>query len=203
MIKHSTVFQPRIIRIVEIIFLSLFIISLFIPYAYGVKPNAFFWGWWASTGAWRSFFIVGLPLILSFFLFIMISVKPRFGKQTLKWVPWLIVIIYSFTMVLFLIYPPGFFDQKPSFNLLHSPPMIFTIVLSLCLFLVTLFMTKDNYIKIENYTLSIISIPVVFYFFVLQFEFGGYLLNICFAVLYVIAVLKVFLLKKNEENPTA
>ena len=67
--------------------------------------------------------------------------------------------------------------------------------------------SKDNYLKIENYTLSIISIPVVYFcfWFILDigFEFGGYLLNICFAVLYVIAVLKVFLLKKNEENPTA
>ena len=166
MIKHSTVFHPRTIRIVEIIFLSLFIISLFIPYAYGVKPNAFFWGWWDSTGAWRSFFIVGLPLILSFFLFIMISVKPRFGKQTLKWVPWLIVIIYSFTMVLFLIeVGMDIINDEYFANGIFIKGLILPLVFSLFLIVLTMLKSKDNYLKIENYILSIIAIPVVYFFF--------------------------------------
>jgi hypothetical protein len=86
---------------------------------------------------------------------------------------------------------------------------IFPLVLSLFLIVLTMLKSKDNYLKIENYILSIITIPVVYFSFgsILDFgfgfEFGGCLLNICFAVLYVIAVLKVFLLKKNEENPTA
>ena len=207
MIKHSTVFHPRTIRIVEIIFLSFFIISLFFPYVWGVRPKEFFWDIWGSDGIdknWPLIFTTGLPLVLSFILFILIAVKPKFGDLTFKFQKWFIIIIYTFILVLFLIYPGIFFDQKPSFNLLHSLPMIFTFVFSLCLFLVTLFMTKDNYIKIENYILAIITIPVAFYFFgFLEFEFGGYILNICFAVLYVIAVLKVFLLKKIEENPAS
>jgi hypothetical protein len=211
MIKHSTVFQPRIIRIVEIVFLSLFIISLFIPYAYGVKPKEYFWDIWSyDEGIWTGFFIVGLPLILSFFLFILISVKPTFGKRTLKLVTWLIAIIYAFIMGLFLIkvamgiINDGFFADGGLIII-----TIFPLVLSLFLIVLTMLKSKDNYLKIENYTLSIISIPVVYisFWFILDFgfgfEFGGYLLNICFAVLYVIAVLKVFLLKKNEENPTA
>ncbi|MCD4724971.1 MAG: hypothetical protein K8R63_09010 [Bacteroidales bacterium] len=207
MIKHSTVFHPRIIRIVEIILLSLFIISLFFPYVWGVRPKEFFWDIWGSDGIdedWPFIFTISLPLVLSFILFILITVKPKFGDLTFKFLKWFITIIYTFILVLFLIYPGLLFDLRPSFNLLHSPPMIFTIVLSLCLFLVTLFMTKDNYIKIENYILAIITIPVAYYFFgFLEFDFGGYLLNICFAVLYVIAILKVFPLKKIEENPTA
>ncbi len=205
MIKHSTVFQARIIRIVEIIFLSLFIISLFIPYAYGVRPKEYFWDIWGSyrlIELWSNIVIIGFPLILSFVLLILISVKPRFGKLTLKLVTWLIIIIYSFIMVLFL------FETARSiinFEYLDNETFLLLPVFSLFLFVLTIVKSKDNYQKIENYIVSIITIPVAYFFVFLffVFEFGGYLLNICFAVLYVIAVLKVFLLKKIEENPTA
>ena len=204
MIKHSTVFQPWIIRIVEIVFLSLFIISFFFPYAYGVKPKEYFWDIWSNYNpVWPSFFVVGLPLILSFFLFILKIGKFKMRKISTSLMQWSALIIYSFIMVLFLIEaikdiinPSVLFGD---FSIIY----IITLVFSLFLFVLTFIKSKINYLKIENCILSIISIPVVFYFFVLQFEFGGYLLNICFAVLYVIAVLKVFLLKKNEENPTA
>jgi len=48
MIKHSTVFHPRIVRIVEIILLSLFIFSFFIPYVWGIRPKEYFWDIWGS-----------------------------------------------------------------------------------------------------------------------------------------------------------
>jgi len=196
--KQSTVFHPRIIRIVEIVFLSLFIISLFIPYAYGTKPKYYFWDIWSSGGGiWTAFFIVGLPLILSFFLFILKFGKFKFGKLTISLIQWSALIIYSSIMVLFLIVVAN--------EIIIS--LIFPLVFSLFLIVLTMLKSKDNYLKIENYILSIITIPVVYFFFLFildfgfGFEFGGYLLNICFVVLYVIAVLKVFLLKKNEENP--
>lgn len=206
MIKHSTVFQPRTIRIVEIIFLSLFIISFFFPYAYGTKPKEYFWDIWSNyIPVWPYFFVVGLPLILSLFLFILKFGKFKFGKLTISLIQWSALIIYSFVMVLFLIEaikdiinPGGFLGGFSIISIFY----IISLVFSLFLIVLTMLKSKDNYLKIENYTLSIISIPVVFYFFVLQFEFGGYLLNICFAVLYVIAVRKVFLLKKIEKNPT-
>jgi len=204
------VFQPRIIRIVEIVFLSLFIISLFIPYAYGVKPKVYFWDIWSSDGGWSSdgsiwtqFFIVGLPLILSFFLFILKFGKFKFGKLTISLIQWSALIIYAFIMVLFLIEEVRSYIDSEIFRPTEIS-IILTLVFSLFLIVLSIVKAKDNYLKLENYILSIIAIPVVSYFFwLLQFEFGGYLLNICFAVLYVIAVLKVFLLKKNEENPTA
>jgi len=204
MIKHSTVFQPRIIRIVEIVFLSLFIISLFIPYAYGIRPKEYFWDIWSDyMPVWPSFFIVGLPLILSFFLFILKVGKFKFGILSIRLIQWSVLIIYSFILVIILIgivkqiiSPDDFFG---GFYILDIISLVF------CLFLIVLTMlkSKDNYLKIENYILSIITIPAVVYFIfsINELEFGGYLLNICFVVLYVIAVLKVFLLKKNEENP--
>lgn len=205
MIKHSTVFHPRIIRIVEIIFLSLFIISFFIPYVWGIRPKEYFWDIWGSSmidRGWSVIVIVSFPLILSFVLFILISVKPRFGKLTLKLVTWIFAILYSFIMVVFLIEEA--MRHINSESLFHESSVIFPLVFSLFLFVLTIVKSKDNYQKIENFIVSIITIPVAYFFFgLLEFEFGGYLLNICFAVLYVIAVLKVFLLKKIEENPTA
>ena len=207
--KHSTVFHPRIIRIVEIIFLSLFIISLFIPYAYGIKPKEYFWDIWSNHMTfWPSFFVVGLPLILSFFLFILKIGKFKLGKLSISLIQWSALIIYSFVMVLFLIeVAMGIINDDYFANGISIISLIFSLVFSLFLIVLTMLKSKDNYLKIENYTLSIISIPVVFYFFGFlldfDFEFGGYLLNICFAILYVIAVLKVFLLKKIEENPAA
>lgn len=206
MIKHSTVFQPWIIRIVEIVFLSLFIISFFFEYAYGVEPISYVWAFWdiwgnsPFDGDWNWIVIIGFPLILSFVLLILISVKPKFGKQTLKWVSWFILGIYTFIMVLFLV--RSYIDSD-----IFGPPVIsiiFSLVFSLFLIVLTMLKSKDNYLKIENYILSIITIPILCYsVLLLDCEFGGYLLNICFAVLYVIAVRKVFLLKKNEDNSTA
>ena len=174
-------------------------------------PKYYFWdiwsfdgGWFFDGGIWTGFLIVGLPLILSFFLFILKFGKFKFGKLTISLIQWSALIIYAFIMVLFGmgIINYGFFADGVFINM-----YIFPLVLSLFLIVLTMLKSKDNYLKIENYTLSIISIPVVFFFFLIFLEVGfnlaGYLLNICFAVLYVIAVLKVFLLKKNEENPTA
>lgn len=210
--KHSTVFQPRIIRIVEIVFLSLFIISFFFPYAYGVKPKVYFWdiwfidgGWSSDGGIWTQFFIVGLPLILSFFLFILKLGKFKFGKMTIRLMQWSALIIYAFIMVLFLIEVA---IDDYSVNGIVIISLILPPVFSLFLIVLTMLKSKDNYLKIENYILSITTIPVVYFFFWVNlnlgigfgFEFGGYLLNICFAVLYVIAVLKVFLVEEIKES---
>jgi hypothetical protein len=188
---------------VEIVFLSLFIISLFIPYASGVKPKEYFWDIWSNYDpVWPSFFVVGLPLILSFFLFILKFGKFKFGKLTISLIQWSALIIYSFIMVLFLIEVAMEIINDEDFFIiiLYILPLLF----SLFLIVLTMLKSKDNYLKIENYTLSIISIPVVFYFFLfflqVGFNLAGYLLNICFAVLYVIAILKVFLLKKMRKT---
>ena len=85
--KHSTLFQPRIIRIVEIVFLSLFIFSLFIPYVYGVRPKEYLWDIFGNNifnEGWSWIVIVSFPLILSFILFILKIGKLKFGILTLK-----------------------------------------------------------------------------------------------------------------------
>jgi len=195
--KHPTVFHLRIFRIVEIVFVSLFIISVFFPYIWGIRPKEYFWDIWSNNiPFWPSFFVVGLPLILSLFLFILKFGKFKFGKLTISLIQWSALIIYSFIMVLVLIEET--MSRIDSVSLFNYTPVILSLVFSLFLIVSTLVKSKDNYLKIENYILSIISIPVVYFFFVFLFEveFGGYLLNICFAVLYVIAILKVFLLNK-------
>ena len=151
------------------------------------------------------FFMVGIPLILLSFLFILKFGMFKLGKLTISLIQWSALIIYAFIIVLFLIEVAMGITNDGFRTIIY----IFPLVLSLFLIVLTMLKSKDNYLKIENYILSIITIPVVYFCFwfildfIFEFEFGGYLLNICFAVLYVIAVLKVFLLKKNEENPTA
>ena len=198
----STGTNLRIIKIVELVFLSFFIMSLFIPYVWGIRPKEYFWDIWGNNiNVWPTFFVVGLPLILSFFLFILILVKPTFGKLTLMLLTWFIAGIYAFNIFLFLIeavenivYPDNFLS---GFSVIYP----LTLVFSLFLFVLTIIKSKDNYLRIENFILSIITIPVAFYFFsILEFEFGGYLLNISFTVLYVIAVLKVFMINNIEET---
>lgn len=192
--KHSTVFDPRIIRIAEIVFLSLFIISLFLPYVFGVKPKEFFWDIWSDNiPIWPLFFIIGLPLILSFLLFILILVKPGFGKRTLKLVTWFIMATYSFITVVVVVEAVENIEDP----VLSTSALVF----SLFLFILTIIKSKDNYLKIENCILSIITLPVALCFFsFFELEFGGYLLNISFIVLYVTAVLKVFMLNSIEET---
>ncbi|MEN8251602.1 MAG: hypothetical protein ABFS32_21950 [Bacteroidota bacterium] len=105
-------------------------------------------------------------------------------------------------MVLFLI--EAIKDIKlGGFSIIYIIPLVF----SLFLFVLTIIKSKDNYLKIENCILSIITIPVVYFFLIgiieFDFEFGAYLLNISFAVLYIIAVLKVFILKDVEDRSTS
>ena len=165
MIKHSTVFHPRIVRIVEIILLSLFIISFFIPYAYGIRPKEYFWDKFGNSmfdEGWSWIVIVSFPLILSFVLLILISVKPRFGKLTLKLLTWIFAILYSFIMLLFL-----FEETMTIINseyLGNGTFIIFPLVFSLFLFVLTIVKSKDNYQKIENFIVSIITIPVAYFF---------------------------------------
>lgn len=198
----TTVSNLLIIKIVELVFLSLFIISLFIPYVWGIRPKEFFWDILGNNiNVWPIFFIVGLPLILSFFLFILISVKPPFDKLTLKLVTWIIAGIYAFIIFLFLIETVEDIINPDSFLGGFSNIYSLTLIFSLFLFVLTTIKSKDNYLKIENYILSIIAIPVVSYsIWITEFEFGGYLLNISFIVLYVTAVLKVFMLNNIEET---
>ncbi len=202
MIKKSTVSNLRIIKIVELVFLSLFIISLFIPYAGGIRPKEYFWDIWSNNiNVWPFFVVIGLPLILSFFLFILISVKPPFGKLTLKLLTWIIAGIYAFNIIMFLIeaveniiYPDHFLG---GFYVIYS----FTLVFSLFLFVLTIIKSKDNYLKIKNYIIAIITIPVVSYsIWITEFEFGGFLLNISFIVLYTIAILKVLKISNIEKT---
>ncbi|MEN8225055.1 MAG: hypothetical protein ABFS05_06800 [Bacteroidota bacterium] len=199
--KHCKVFQPRLIRIVEIVFLSLFIISLFMPYAYGIKPKEYFWDIWSNHIAlWRSFIFVGLPLILSFFLLLLKIGQFKFWKSVFYLIKWSAIIMYVIIMAWGLISDITDYVNDELFGNLTL--IIISLLFSLFLLTLTLIKLKDKYLEIENYILSIISIPVVYFFpfSLFEFEFGGYLLSICFSVLYVIAVLKVFLLKDIEES---
>jgi len=201
--KHSTVFQPRILRIAEIVFLSIFILSQFLPYVYSVKPKEFYWDIWNSSDYdWHSFIIIGVPLIFSFVLLIYIIAKNKFPYLKSKFLVWGLEILFAFILIWFL-FDIGTSGFSQSYKNLFDIPVILSVILSLGLFLLTILFIKENHMKIENMVVAIIAIPVVYFFIgFVGFDYGGYILNICFAGLYVIAVLKVFLLKKNEENPT-
>ncbi|MCD4734971.1 MAG: hypothetical protein K8R53_02915 [Bacteroidales bacterium] len=114
---------------------------------------------------------------------------------------WIIAGIYAFIIFLFLIETVEDIINPDSFLGGFSNIYSLTLIFSLFLFVLTTIKSKDNYLKIENYILSIIAIPVVSYsIWITEFEFGGYLLNISFIVLYVTAVLKVFMLNNIEET---
>ena len=199
--KHSTVIQQRRIRIVEIVFLSIFILSQFLPYVWAIKPKEFYWDIWGSMGYdWQSFIIIGVPLLFSFVLLIYNIAKNRFPYLKFKFLVWGLEILYAFILILFLIniVTNGF---SQSYKNLFDIPVILTVILSLGLVLLTILINKDNQMKVENIVVAIIAIPAVYFStgFV-ELDYGGYILSICFAALYVIAVLKVFLIKEIEES---
>lgn len=202
MIPKSTVANLRTIKIVELVLLSLFIISLFIPYVWGVKPKEYFWDIWTnSIDVWPWFFIIGLPLVLSFFLFVLISATHAIRKPTLNLLTWLITGVYMFIVVLHLLETVKIIINPDSFFGGFLVIYIIALVFSLFLFVLTIIKSKDDYFKIENFIISIIAIPVVSHCILITvFEFGGYLLNISFAALYLLAVLKVFMFNKMEET---
>ena len=91
-------------------------------------------------------------------------------------------IFYIFILIEFLL----------AWDSLFMTAEIYTLVLSLFLFLVTLSMTRNNYLIIGNSILAIITVPVADVFFIFYpEEIGGYALSLCFALLYGIAVLKL------------
>ena len=201
--KNSTkVLQARIIRIIDIVILSLFIISLFFPYGYGVVPIEYILGIDSNSPNPDFWFmaIISFPIILSFVLLIFLIFKPWFENQNLKIAKWIIILIFIFNYISFLItclYEWEYFVE--------SPFAIYTLVLSLFLFLFTLIMTRNNYLIIGNSILAIITFPVTIYC-LSEFgptEIGGYALSLCFALLYGIAVLKlVFRQIRHQPNLT-
>src|SRR5210317_1725583 len=102
--KHSTVFHPRTIRIVEIVFLSIFILSQFLPYVWAIKPKEFYWDIWISGGYdWQSFIIIGVPLLFSFVLLIYNIAKNKLPYLKFKFMVWGLEILYAFILIWFLI----------------------------------------------------------------------------------------------------
>lgn len=198
--KHSKILQPRILRIVEIVLLSIFIFSQFLPYVYSVKPKEFYWDIWSSIGyEWQSFIIIGVPLIFSFVLLIYNISNNKIPFLKSKILVWGLKFLFAFFLIWFLI-NIGTNGFSHSYRILFDIPVILTVILCLGLFLLSIFIVKKNHIKIENILVAIIAIPTVYFstgFF--ELDYGGYILSICFAVLYVIAVLKVFLIKNTGE----
>ena len=205
--KNSTkVLQARIIRIIDIVILSLFIISLFFPYAGGVVPIEYILGidsWTPNPDFWF-IAMVSFPIILSFVLLIFLIFKPWFENQNLKIVKWIIILIFIFIYICFLImnlYEWEYFVE--SAYLIYT--LVYTLVLSLFLFLFTLIMTRNNYLIIGNSILAIITFPVALYC-ISEYgptEIGGFAFGLCFALLYGIAVLKlVFRQIRHQPNLT-
>ncbi len=199
--KNSTkVLQARIIRIIDIVILSLFIISLFFPYAGGVVPIEYILGIdeWTPKPVFWFMAMVSFPIILSFVLLIFLIFKPWFENQNLKIAKWIIILIFIFIYIYCLI------QTLLNWSSLFSGTQIYTYVLSLFLFLFTLIMTRNNYLIIGNSIMAIITVPVAMQF--LSFgptEIGGYALSLCFALLYGIAVLKlVFRQIRHQPNLT-
>jgi hypothetical protein len=188
--KNSTkILQARIIRIIDIVILSLFIISLFFPYAGGVVPIEYILGIDSNSPIPDFWFIaiISFPIILSFVLLIFLIFKPWFENQNLKIAKWIIILIFIFIYIRFLII--GLYDWE---SVGESPSVIYTLVLSLFLFLFTLIMTRNNYLIIGNSILAIITVPVVMSCLNPgPSEIGGYAFGLCFALLYGIAVLKL------------
>ena len=202
--KNSTkVLQARIIRIIDIVILSLFIISLFFPYAGGVVPIEYILGIDSYTSNPDFWFMAGVsfPIILSFVLLIFLIFKPWFENQNLKIAKWIIILIFIFNYISFLI--TSLYEWE---YFVESPFAIYTLVLSLFLFLFTLIMTRNNYLIIGNSILALITVPVAWHYFngwTSPQEIGGYALSLCFALLYGIAVLKlVFRQIRHQPNLT-
>ncbi len=73
----------------EIVFLSIFIVSQFLPYVYSVKPKEFYWDIWSSSSFdWQSFIIIGVPLIFSFVLLIYNIAKNKSPYLKFKFLVW-------------------------------------------------------------------------------------------------------------------
>ena len=201
--KNSTkILQARIIRIIDIVILSLFIISLFFPYTYGVVPIEYILGIdsYTSNPDFGFMTMVSFPIILSFVLLIFLIFKPWFENQNLKIAKWIIILIFIFNYISFLI--TSLYEWE---YFVESPFAIYTLVLSLFLFLFTLIMTRNNYLIIGNSILAIITFPVALYC-LSEYgptEIGGYAFGLCFALLYGIAVLKlVFKQIRHQPNLT-
>ena len=205
--KNSTkILQARIIRIIDIVILSLFIISLFFPYTGGLVPIKFILGapdpYFSNIDFWF-IAMVSFPIILSFVLLIFLIFKPWFENQNLKIAKWIIILIFIFIYMYFLI--QTLLDYVDYGSLFAEAPVILTLVLSLFLFLFTLIMTRNNYLIIGNSILAIITVPVVMSCLDTfgPSEIGGYALFLCFALLYGIAVLKlVFRQIRHQPNLT-
>ena len=200
--KTNSLFHSQIIRFIEIALLALFISSHFMPYVYGVRPREFYWDIWSSGRFdWQIFIVIGVPLLLSYWLLIFKIAWHKTRNSKFKFLIWSFEIIFAFILILFLINiaTTGF---SPSYKNLFVTPVILSVILSLGLFIPTILLIKESHIKIENIIISIITIPAITYSiaFLFEFDFGGYILNVCFIILYVTALLKISMANKAGEQ---
>lgn len=188
----------------EIVVLAIFISSQFLPYVYGVRPKEFYWDiqiWTSGLYDWQSFVVIGIPLLLAYMLLIVkiFGVESRSSK--LKIMAWGLGVLFAFVLILYFIGIADFDSTYAYENLIYLP-FVLPVILSLGLLLTSILVIKEIHIKLDNITIAIITLPVTFHMFEFLFDldYGGFLLNACFIILYLIALLKLLIHNKLKDT---
>ena len=190
-------------RYIEIFLTLAILVGFFMPYVEDKIPLDYIF---PNSISHMDIFIVTIPILVTIPFLLALIFKDLLKNTLLK-------ILRIFFLVLYVIilgYYIDIFISSLGFIIFGSiADSVIAIVLSLNLLVLNLKYTLLKQDELQNIFLAIMTFPFIFYLsFVLlsiiemegNFNYGGYIINIAFLSLYVLALINIF--RKHKLNKT-
>lgn len=165
------------------------IVGLFLPYTFGVLPMDVMFDDYIDL---MTVFMLTIPILVIIPLLIILIFKDVFKNSTLR------ILKTFFLMVYLIVLGVYFYSMYESFSDAFGDSLYFiiTIVLSLLLLILTLKFSIHKSEQLHHIFLAILSLPIILYFiaFIIDdnFDYGGYIINISFTLLYILAIYTIY-----------
>lgn len=180
---------------IEIVLTIVIIVGLFLPYAYGVLPIDVMFSYLDLI----TVFVLTIPILVIVPFLIFLIFRNLFKKSTLKLFKTILLLVYLIVLggFFYAAFESYIYEYEEGFY------FIISIVLSLLPLITALRFPIHKSEQLHHIFLAILSLPTIFYFLIFiidnNLNYGGYILNISFFLLYSIAIYTIY---KNHNIKT-
>lgn len=186
--------KKSIIRYIEIFLTFIILVGLFMPYAENNMPLDYIF---PNSIRHLDLFIVTIPIIVTIPFLLTLIFKAWLRNSLLRILKVIFVVLYVIIVgyYIFILIDTFLFGYSFGDNFVAASAAIF-LSLNLLLFSLKYVTLKSD--ELQNIILAIMTLPFIFcllvipIFWDIYFNYGGYIINISFISLYIIALIDIF-----------
>ena len=188
---------------IEIALTLAIIAGLFMPYADDIIPIDFMF---EESNDFFDLFFLAIPLLCSFPLLLILMFKSKLKNAMLKTLNALFLLVYLIVLGLYSYELYESFGSSYFSFIGGSIEFSATIILSLVLLLLSLKYAIAKSDELQNILLAIMAFPIILFFVdgvTFYFEglnYGGYIINISFISLYMMAIYTIIKNRKIKNS---